>query len=320
MEALDKQFGITDAGSTVEAEIRAGITTFLTMAYILLVNPAMLSGTGIGFDNALFATAIAAFIGCTVMGLWANLPFALAPGMGLNAYFTFGVVGAMGVAWDVALAAVFVEGLIFMVISLPQIGWRTEMINSIPTDLKIATGAGIGMFLALIGLEETGIVVNNGVTLVDLGANAGWVYNSGELIALLGLIAIAGMMARGMKGAIIYGIIGMSIYGWAVGATDPYNTLGNADMVVAYDNAAITSSPHWGCGWWDAGTGTAGTSVTWDDGTVVCQYAATEVNVIVNAASGWGADTAAAPAVGDILTTDALSATGAVGSALSALG
>ena len=320
MEALDKQFGITDAGSTVEAEIRAGITTFLTMAYILLVNPAMLSGTGIGFDNALFATAIAAFIGCTVMGLWANLPFALAPGMGLNAYFTFGVVGAMGVAWDVALAAVFVEGLIFMVISLPQIGWRTEMINSIPTDLKIATGAGIGMFLALIGLEETGIVVNNGVTLVYLGANAGWVYNSGELIALLGLIAIAGMMARGMKGAIIYGIIGMSIYGWAVGATDPYNTLGNADMVVAYDNAAITSSPHWGCGWWDAGTGTAGTSVTWDDGTVVCQYAATEVNVIVNAASGWGADTAAAPAVGDILTTDALSATGAVGSALSALG
>ena len=212
MEALDKQFGITEAGSTVESEIRAGITTFLTMAYILLVNPAMLSGTGIGFDEALFATAIAAFVGCTVMGLWANLPFALAPGMGLNAYFTFTVVGAMGIAWQVALAAVFVEGLIFMIISLPQIGWRTEMINSIPTDLKIATGAGIGMFLALIGLEETGLVVNNGVTLVDLGASAGWVYNSGELIALVGLIAIGGMMARGWNGAIIYGIIGMSLY------------------------------------------------------------------------------------------------------------
>ena len=94
MEALDKQFGITDAGSTVETEIRAGITTFLTMAYILLVNPAMLSNAGIGFEEALFATAIAAFVGCTVMGLWANLPFALAPGMGLNAYFTFAVVGA----------------------------------------------------------------------------------------------------------------------------------------------------------------------------------------------------------------------------------
>ena len=324
MEALDKQFGITEAGSTVEGEIRAGITTFLTMAYILLVNPAMLSGTGIAFDDALFATAIAAFVGCTVMGLWANLPFALAPGMGLNAYFTFTVVGAMGVAWDVALAAVFVEGLIFMIISIPQIGWRTQMINAIPTDLKIATGAGIGMFLALIGLEETGLVVNNGVTLVDLGDSAGWLYNSGELIALVGLIAIGGMMARGWNGAIIYGIIAMSLYGWLVDASDPYNVLGNADMVVVYDNAAITSTPHWGCGWWDPGAGTAGTSVTWDDGTVVCQYAATEVNVIVNAASGWGDGVATAPEIGvgdgKLISTEALTATGAAGKALSALG
>ena len=234
MEALDKQFGITEAGSTVEGEIRAGITTFLTMAYILLVNPAMLSGTGLGFDEALFATAIAAFVGCTVMGLWANLPFALAPGMGLNAYFTFGVVIGMGIAWEVALAAVLVEGIIFMIISIPQVGWRTKMINAIPTDLKIATGAGIGMFLAIIGLEETGLVVNNAVTLVDLPATGMWEYDSGELIAIVGLIAMAGMMARGMKGAIIWGIIGMSIYGWAVGATDPYNMLGNADPLIFY--------------------------------------------------------------------------------------
>ncbi len=324
MEALDKQFGITDAGSTVEAEIRAGITTFLTMAYILLVNPSMLAGTGIGFDNALFATAIAAFVGCTVMGLWANLPFALAPGMGLNAYFTFAVVGAMGVAWEVALAAVFVEGIIFMIISLPQVGWRTEMINSIPTDLKIATGAGIGMFLALIGLEETGIVVNNGVTLVDLGAHASWTHQSGELIALVGLIAIAGMMARGMNGAIIYGIAGMSIVAWAMGSmdmpvSDPYNALGNADMVVVYGNDAIEAVPHWACAadWWMVPEGAShGTSVTWDDGTVVCLYPGTDVSVIVNAASGWGSDTVAAPALGDILTTDALTATGAVGAAI----
>ena len=186
MEALDKQFGITDAGSTVEGEIRAGITTFMTMAYILLVNPAMLSGTGLGFDEALFATAIAAFVGCTVMGLWANLPFALAPGMGLNAYFTFGVVIGMGIAWEVALAAVLVEGIIFMIISIPQVGWRTKMINAIPTDLKIATGAGIGMFLAIIGLEETGLVVNNAVTLVDLPATGMWEYDAGELIAIVG--------------------------------------------------------------------------------------------------------------------------------------
>ena len=162
MEALDSRFGVTEAGSTVEGEIRAGITTFLTMAYILLVNPAMLSGTGIAFDDALFATAIAAFIGCTVMGLWANLPFALAPGMGLNAYFTFGVVIGMGIEWEIALAAVLVEGVIFMVISLPQVGWRTKMINSIPTDLKIATGAGIGMFLAIIGFREMGWIQDDG--------------------------------------------------------------------------------------------------------------------------------------------------------------
>ena len=292
MEALDKQFGITDAGSTVETEIRAGITTFLTMAYILLVNPAMLSNAGIGFEEALFATAIAAFVGCTVMGLWANLPFALAPGMGLNAYFTFAVVGAMGIAWQVALAAVLVEGIIFMIISIPQIGWRTEMINSIPTDLKIATGAGIGMFLALIGLEETGIVVNNGVTLVDLGAHAGWEYNSGELIALVGLIAIAGMMARGIKGAIIYGILGMSIYGWAIGATDPYNMLGNADPSYNfYNNPEITT--------------TIGFSM----------YEGIDFTIF-HAPSGWGAAEATAPAVGDILSTDALTATGAMGAAI----
>ena len=310
MEALDSRFGVTEAGSTVEGEIRAGITTFLTMAYILLVNPAMLSGTGIGFDEALFATAIAAFIGCTVMGLWANLPFALAPGMGLNAYFTFGVVIGMGIDWEIALAAVLVEGVIFMVISLPQVGWRTKMINSIPTDLKIATGAGIGMFLALIGLEETGLVVNNGVTLVDLPTTGMWEYDSGELIAIVGLIAMAGMMARGMKGAIVWGILGMSVYGWAVGATDPYNTLGNADALIFYETmnadgeivgVDILATPNFLC---EGGA---------------CVYTDLTAIVAVNAPSGWGAATAAAPAMGDIITTDALSATGAVGAALSAL-
>ena len=307
MEALDKQFGITDAGSTVETEIRAGITTFLTMAYILLVNPAMLSNAGIGFEEALFATAIAAFVGCTVMGLWANLPFALAPGMGLNAYFTFAVVGAMGVAWEVALAAVFVEGIIFMVISIPAIGWRTEMINSIPTDLKIATGAGIGMFLALIGLEETGIVVNNGVTLVDLGAHASWTHQSGELIALVGLIAIAGMMARGMNGAIIYGIAGMSILAWVMGTdlvgmpvSDPYNMLGNADPTYDfYNNPEVTT--------------TIGFAM----------YEGIDFTIF-HAPAGWGDAVATAPELGfgdgKMISTEALTATGAVGAALGALG
>ena len=307
MEALDKQFGITEAGSTVEGEIRAGVTTFLTMAYILLVNPAMLSGSGMEFNDALFATAIAAFVGCTVMGLWANLPFALAPGMGLNAYFVFTVVIGMGVAWEIALAAVLIEGILFMIMSLPQVGWRTEMINAIPTDLKIATGAGIGMFLALIGLQETGIIVNDAVTLNELAATGMWEYDSGEFIALVGLIAIAGLMARGVPGAIIIGIAGMSIWGWAVGATDPYNMLGNADPVIIYFDST------------GAEVDLLATASYMCEGGA-CYYANMDVLIPVNVPAGWGAGEAAAPALGDIVTTDALTATGAVGAAIDAFG
>jgi len=227
MEALDQQFGVTEAGTTVNAEIRAGVTTFLTMAYILLVNPAMLSIAGIPFDDALFATAIAAFVGCTIMGLYANLPFALAPGMGLNAYFTFAVVLGMGISWQVALAAVLVEGILFLLMSVPAIpvigGWRTLMINSIPTDLKIATGAGIGMFLAIIGLREMGWIRDDGATLVNLGVTESFTYEHGALISMVCLIAIAVMMARNIPGAIIIGIGIASVWGWAVGAYDPYN-------------------------------------------------------------------------------------------------
>ena len=188
VQQLDDYFGYTEKGSSFDAEVRAGLTTFLTMAYILLVNPAMLTlaigdGTNAGnaqaFSDILFATAVAAFVGCIVMGLWANLPFALAPGMGLNAYFTFTVVNfGMGIAWELALFAVFVEGLLFLAMSMPQVpvigGWRSEMINSIPTDLKIATGAGIGMFLSFIGLREMGWIRNDGATLVNLGDTESW--------------------------------------------------------------------------------------------------------------------------------------------------
>ena len=221
-QKLDDYFGYTEAGSSLEGEMRAGLTTFLTMAYILFVNPDMLSIAGIPFDDALFATAMAAFVGCVIMGLWANQPYALAPGMGLNAYFVFGVVLSQGIAWELALAAVLVEGVLFMIISLPQVGWRSKMINSIPKDLKIATMAGIGMFLAIIGLREMGWIVDNGATLVDLGATGTWTYMSGELWGLIGLLAIAVMMARGMKGAIIYGVIGVSVIGWVLGVHDPY--------------------------------------------------------------------------------------------------
>jgi len=226
---IGNYFKFEERGATLNGELRAGLTTFLTMAYILLVNPAMLSVAGIPFDDALFATAIAAFVGCVVMGLWANLPFALAPGMGLNAYFTFAVVLGMGIAWEIALAAVLIEGVLFLIISLPQIGWRTKMINAIPKDLKIATGAGIGMFLAIIGLREMGWIQDDGATLVNLasteafGAGDYAIFQHGAVISMVALLAIAVMLARGIKGAIIYGILGASVFGWIVGAYDPYN-------------------------------------------------------------------------------------------------
>ncbi|MEC8998183.1 MAG: NCS2 family permease [Candidatus Thermoplasmatota archaeon] len=256
VQAADDYFGYTEKGSSFDGEVRAGITTFLTMAYILLVNPAMLTlaigdGTDAGnaqaFADILFATAIAAIVGCGGMGLWANLPFALAPGMGLNAYFTFTVVNfGMGIAWELALFAVFVEGLLFLVMSLPQIPvvgtWRSEMINSIPTDLKVATGAGIGMFLAIIGLREMGWIRDDGAVLVNLADTEAWggtigevgvstaassgefaIYAHGAIISMIALIAIAIMMARGIKGAMIYGIMGAAVWGWLVGAYDPYN-------------------------------------------------------------------------------------------------
>ncbi|DAC44517.1 MAG TPA: NCS2 family permease [Candidatus Thalassarchaeaceae archaeon] len=250
---LDRTFGLSAKGVTASSEIRAGITTFLTMAYILFVNPSMLALTGIPFEDALFATAIAAFVGCIVMGLWANLPFALAPGMGLNAYFTFAVVGTvwdegdgmlgekvvnvvlpdgnggtfeavwhMG-AWEVALLAVFLEGLLFLVLSLPQVGARTAMINAIPKDLKIATGAGIGSFLAIIGLREIGVVYPDAATLVNIGPHETWGLDHGALIGLLGLVLITVLMARGIKGAMIWGIMGASVWGWIFEAYDPYN-------------------------------------------------------------------------------------------------
>ena len=226
MEALDNMFGVTEAGSDVNTEIRAGGATFLTMAYILLVNPSMLSATGIPFEDALFATAMAAFVGCMVMAFWANLPFALAPGMGLNAYFAFTVAApwAMAVPWEIALAAILVQGVIFLILSLPQVGVRTAMINAIPTDLKIATGAGIGRFLASIGRREMGGVQGDNATLVNLGDTGAMdPASSGAFWAMIGLIAIAVLMVRNVPGAIIVGVALVSVIGWVLGVNDPYN-------------------------------------------------------------------------------------------------
>jgi AGZA family xanthine/uracil permease-like MFS transporter len=164
--------------------------------------------------------------------------------MGLNAYFAFTVTASwgMGIEWEVALAAVLVEGIIFMILSLPQVGWRSKMINAIPTDLKIATGAGIGMFLAIIGFREMGWIQDDGATLVNLATTENFTHQSGELWGLICLLAIAVMMARGIKGAMIYGILGTTVIGgWIVGASDPYNSVAAVDVgsMDNFDSASL---------------------------------------------------------------------------------
>lgn len=205
---IERLFAIEARGSRVAIEIRAGLVTFLTMAYILAVNPRILADTGMPADDVAMATALASAVACLVMGLWANLPFALAPGMGLNAYFTYGVVAGLGVPWPVALAAVFVEGLLFLVLSLA--GLRSRLIDAIPQTLKLAITAGIGLFLAFIGFEGAGLVVDHPVTLVTLGD-----VRSAEVgLALLGLVLMAVLMARRIPGAILWAMVAITGVAW----------------------------------------------------------------------------------------------------------
>lgn len=163
---LERWFKLKENGTTVRTEILAGFTTFLTMCYIIIVNPAILSITGMDFGAVFVATCISAAIGCFVMGAFANYPIALAPGMGLNAYFTFSVVQGMGVSWQIALAAVFMSGIIFFVFSFFKI--REMLVNALPMSLKMAIAAGIGLFLALIALKGSGIVVGSEATLLKM--------------------------------------------------------------------------------------------------------------------------------------------------------
>jgi AGZA family xanthine/uracil permease-like MFS transporter len=208
---LDRYFKLAENGTTVKTEVLAGVTTFLTMAYIVFVNPAILSKAGIDPGAAFVATCLAAAIGTAIMGLYANYPVALAPGMGLNAYFAFGVVLGMGHTWQVALGAVFVSGVIFLIISVLPI--REAIINSIPHSQKIAIGAGIGLFLGLIGLKEAGMVVDHPATLVGLGKVAA----PTVLLAMLGFLLIAVLDYRKLPGAIIIGILVVTVLGISLG-------------------------------------------------------------------------------------------------------
>ena len=206
---MEKLFKLKEHGTTVQREILAGLTTFLTMAYILAVNPEMLGSIGNGMtrDAVFTATALAAAIATLVMAFAANLPIALAPGMGLNAFFTYTVVGGMGYPWQAALTAVFLEGLLFIVLSFFNV--REAIVKAIPVNLKKAVSVGIGLFIALIGFANAGIVVNNTGTVIGLG-------NLGEgsaLLALIGLLITIVLFANKVPGAILLGILITTIIG-----------------------------------------------------------------------------------------------------------
>lgn len=211
MLAIDEFFGVTRSASTFPAEFRAGLATFLTMSYILFVNPQILSEAGMPANDVAFATAVSAGIATLIMGLYANYPFALAPGMGLNAYFTYGVVLEMGVSWQVALTAVFIEGILFLALSIG--GIRAAVLNAIPLTLKSATTAGIGLFLGIIGFQSAGLVIDHPVTLLALGDLSDPVV----LAALGGLGIMAVLMVRRVLGALLIGIVAVTAWLWVSG-------------------------------------------------------------------------------------------------------
>lgn len=210
---LEKFFKLKENNTNVKTEIMAGITTFMTMAYILAVNPNILSATGMDRQAILLATALASFLGTVLMALLANYPFALAPGMGLNAYFAYTVVIGYGYSWQIALLAVFIEGLIFIVLSVTNV--REAIFNAIPMTLKSAVSAGIGLFIAFIGLQNAKIVVNNDSTLVtyqNFKENFSSV-GMGALLALIGVLITAFLLIKKIKGGILFGILATWVLG-----------------------------------------------------------------------------------------------------------
>ncbi len=214
MQQLDRFFELSAHGTTVRTEVLAGITTFLTMAYIIFVNPMILADAGMDRDAVFVATCLAAAIGTAIMALAANYPIALAPGMGLNAFFTYGVVLGMGNSWQVALGAVFVSGVLFLLLSVLPV--REWIINAIPTSLKMAISAGIGLFLGIIALKNAGIVVDNPATLVGLGDMTAHT----TVLAVLGFVVMVALDRLKVPGAIIIAILGVSIVGMILGESE----------------------------------------------------------------------------------------------------
>ncbi|WP_198469187.1 NCS2 family permease [Acetomicrobium sp. S15 = DSM 107314] len=214
-EWLDRRFEISERKSSLRTEIIAGITTFMTMAYIIFVNPAILSETGMDFGAVMTATCLASAIGTLIMGLYANYPFALAPGMGLNAFFAFTVVIGMKISWQTALAAVFLDGILFILLTASRV--REAIVNAVPYNLKLAVSAGIGLFIALIGLVGAGIVVDNPATLVSLGD----LTKPAPILSLCGLLLMAVLHAYKVKGALLWGILAVTLAAIPLGVASP---------------------------------------------------------------------------------------------------
>lgn len=219
---IESMFHLKENHTTVRTEVIAGITTFMTMAYILAVNPNMLAVAGMDATAVLIATCLASFVGTICMALMANYPFALAPGMGLNAYFAYTVCGNMGYDWRVALAAVAVEGVIFIILSLTNV--REAIFNAIPGTLKKGVSAGIGLFIAFIGLQNAHLVVNNDSTLISYVDFAGTFHTQGicAILALIGTFVIAVLYYQGIKGSILIGIAATWILGMLAQAAGLY--------------------------------------------------------------------------------------------------
>ena len=241
---LEKTFDLKLNNTTVKKELLAGFTTFITMAYIIFVNPQMMAASGMDQGASFVGTCLAAAIACIAMGLYANWPVGLAPGMGLNAFFTYTVVNEMGYAWEIALGAVFLAGILFVIMSVTPL--RRWMLDSIPLNLRIAMGSGVGLFIGFIGLKSGGIIISNDATLLSLGDFS----KIETLLAALGFLSITILSVRKIPGAIVIGVLGITIIGIFLGIVN-FNgivsmppalapTLMKLDIIGALDLAMIS--------------------------------------------------------------------------------
>ena len=223
---LTKLFGFDSKQTTVRTEVLAGITTFLTMSYILAVNPAMFSELeGMPIGAVFTSTALAAIVGCLAMAFWGKLPFGLAPGMGLNAFFVYTVSMGMGYSWQFALTAVFIEGLLFILMTITNI--REAIVNAIPITLRYAIGGGIGLFIAFIGLQNGGVIVDDPATLITLGD----VTSGTALLSLIGLFITGFLYAKSVRGAMLIGILVTTIIGIPMGITEFKGVLSTPESI-----------------------------------------------------------------------------------------